>query len=287
ILVKSNDQQHIRMSRAFVWRDSGLEGENLAFDKEFFEDEDLDIEDLIVESGEFKIRAEKKDEFPYLFDTDLEILKRAWLNEHFSPEILPYETAFERLGHIVEEQAAKAESMALSKESCPIGMIIFNDNERIKYIMNRYMRTRLLKIEKYASSILENIELKTRLSPSELEFAKRLGLQGIVNHFIDFDLTFTASLIFSYNDLIKRHENSSFLNMLPQDSLEVLKSIDDGVETLSAINNHFNLEKVIFCRVKEDIGTYSFPSSPDEVENLEKDDAYLIKYNDIKPLFNK
>ncbi|CAG8438507.1 16242_t:CDS:2 [Acaulospora morrowiae] len=250
------------MSRAFAWRGSGLRGENLAFNKEFFEDEDFDTEDLIVD-GQFIIRAEKKEEFPYHSETDLEILQRAWLNEHFSPELLPYETAFERLGHTVEEQAAKAESMALSKDTCPIGMILFNDNERIKYVMNRYLRTRLFKIEKYAPSILENLELKTRLSPSELEFAKR------------------------YNDLIKRYENSSFLQMLPQNSLEVLKSIDDGIETSFVVNEQVNLEKVIFCRVKEDIGTYSFPSSAEEAENLEKDDAYLIKYSDIKPLLDK
>ncbi|CAG8481641.1 2632_t:CDS:2 [Diversispora eburnea] len=204
------------MSRVFFRHDenptTGLEDEALQFTKEFFDDDDLDI-DLV-------------DDDDSIIETDVEKLKRAWLNENYSPEILPYEPALERLNSLVEDQATKAESLILSSmDTCSIAMLLFNDNE-------------------------QNTELKNRLSSSELEFAE------------------------NYIKLIEKHKDSSFLHKFSQNSVNILKTMN------------YDLEQAIFCKLKEDFGTYSFPSSLDEEEQLKKGDSYLIKYNDIRRLLN-
>ncbi|KAF0477181.1 GINS complex, Sld5 component [Gigaspora margarita] len=188
---------------------------NAAYTKEFFDsDEDLDVEDefnvdefninesnINKENNVDESNINKENE---ILSGQLKILQRAWLNENFSTEILPYEPAFERLNEILENQNIRAESLALSQETSPIGMLLFIDNERIKYVMNRYKRTRLAKIEKYVCSIIENAEYMARLSLPEKEFAER------------------------YKRLIEEHEHASFLHVLPQESLDVLKETENG-----------------------------------------------------------
>lgn len=105
------------MSRVFFRRDesitAGLEDETLQFTKEFFDDDDLDIDLLDNRNideinsndnvdGNRRVGNNHKD-FSEV-ETDIEKLKRAWLNENYSPEILPYEPAFERLNSFVSEQ---------------------------------------------------------------------------------------------------------------------------------------------------------------------------------------
>ncbi|CAG8814954.1 9608_t:CDS:2, partial [Cetraspora pellucida] len=225
---------------------------NTAYTKEFFDNDDeelFDVDEFNID--EFNINKEH-DIFP--FEPYLKILQRAWLNENFSTEILPYEPAFERLNEILEDQNFRAESLTLSQETSPIGMILFIDNERIKYVMNRYKRTRLAKIEKYVFSIIGNAEYMTRLSLPEKEFAERR--------------------------LIEEHEHASFLHVLPQESLDALKETENGTETSFATIEHPDLNQAVFCRLIKHVGSYSFPSTPRDAEILNKDDAYLVKYSD-------
>ncbi|RIB21239.1 hypothetical protein C2G38_2140749 [Gigaspora rosea] len=240
---------------------------NAAYTKEFFDsDEDLDVVDefnidesnINKENNVDESNINKENEI--FLSGQLKILQRAWLNENFSTEILPYEPAFERLNEILENQNIKAESLTLSQETSPIGMLLFIDNERIKYVMNRYKRTRLAKIEKYVCSINENAEYMARLSLPEKEFAER------------------------YKRLIEEHEHASFLHVLPQESLDVLKETENGTETSFATVEHPDLNQAVFCRFIKHVGSYSFPSTPHDKEILSKDDAYLVKYSDIRKL---
>ncbi len=48
------------------------------------------------------------------------------------------------------------------------------DIERVRYALARYLRTRVLKIEKMLMAIISNIELMSRLSKHEKVFATRL-----------------------------------------------------------------------------------------------------------------
>ncbi|CAG8670851.1 21803_t:CDS:10, partial [Gigaspora rosea] len=204
-------------------------------------DEDLDVVDefnidesnINKENNVDESNINKENEI--FLSGQLKILQRAWLNENFSTEILPYEPAFERLNEILENQNIKAESLTLSQETSPIGMLLFIDNERIKYVMNRYKRTRLAKIEKYVCSINENAEYMARLSLPEKEFAER------------------------YKRLIEEHEHASFLHVLPQESLDVLKETEN--ETSFATVEHPDLNQAVFCRFIKHVGSYSFPST--------------------------
>ncbi|CAG8597556.1 4349_t:CDS:2 [Racocetra fulgida] len=88
---------------------------NIAYTKEFFDnDEDLfDVDELNIDEfnvdefnvDEFNINKEKENDI-LPFEPYLKILQRAWLNENFSTEILPYEPAFERLNEILEDQVS-------------------------------------------------------------------------------------------------------------------------------------------------------------------------------------
>ena len=49
------------------------------------------------------------------------------------------------------------------------------DMERARYSLTRYLRTRILKIEKGLEHILSNIEIMDRLSTEEREFASKLN----------------------------------------------------------------------------------------------------------------
>ncbi|CAG8761837.1 11937_t:CDS:2, partial [Dentiscutata heterogama] len=115
-------------------------------------------------------------------------------------------------------------------------------------------------IEKYVCSIIENAEYMARLSLPEKEFAER------------------------YKRLIEEHEHASFLHVLPQESLDVLKEAENGAETSFATVEHPDLNQAVFCRFIKHVGSYSFPSTPQDTEILSKDDAYLVKYSDIRRL---
>src|SRR3989338_3644955 len=72
--------------------------------------------------------------------------------------------------------------------------------DRIRFLLASYLRSRLLKIEKYAEYISNNDEILERLSEREQKFAKE------------------------YSELERNHLNTMFLNGLP----DQLKSADQN-----------------------------------------------------------
>lgn len=117
------------------------------------------------------------------------------------------------------------------------------------------LRTRLAKLEQYHLQILKNEAMRGRLSPKELEYAKR------------------------YRKLVKGHFHDAFLRHLPS-SVQSYKEMSKDVKMIPEPD----LDKHVFIRVKEDIGTFELQRDPVETVSLALGDIYLLRYRPIQPL---
>lgn len=114
----------------------------------------------------------------------LEILRNAWLNEQFAPELLPHQSDILdlMLGQIehMEENISQLDKNDFRYVAHRIEL------ERIKFIVTSYLRCRIKKIETFTRAILEEDEqkpaAKKRLSNDERRYAQT-HLSLIKTHF--------------------------------------------------------------------------------------------------------
>ncbi|XP_071455679.1 DNA replication complex GINS protein SLD5 [Hetaerina americana] len=104
----------------------------------------------------------------------LEKLEEAWLNEKFSPEILPHRS--ELVDCMLEQINQMEENVNKLKKNDFRVVVHRMELDRIRYIVTSYLRNRLDKIELFTSHILE-LESKRPLeerylSPAEYKFAQ-------------------------------------------------------------------------------------------------------------------
>eukprot|EP01126_Amoeba_proteus_P012713 TRINITY_DN15254_c0_g1_i1.p1 TRINITY_DN15254_c0_g1~~TRINITY_DN15254_c0_g1_i1.p1 ORF type:complete len:128 (-),score=28.01 TRINITY_DN15254_c0_g1_i1:33-416(-) len=109
---------------------------------------------------------------------DINRMKKAWLNEQFCPELLPYQEELvkdlmeqaEVQGQTIEKMKGQGVSSSFVVELLKMELI------RVRYIISRYHLVRLHKIQKYHAYILVRIEQKKIspkiLSQTELDFLK-------------------------------------------------------------------------------------------------------------------
>lgn len=104
----------------------------------------------------------------------LESLKNAWLNERHAPELLPHQTDMldMMLGQIVHMD----ENIRLLPKNDFRQIAHKMELERVKYIINSYLRCRLEKIERFAQAILAADDAlssadQRKLAPDERVFA--------------------------------------------------------------------------------------------------------------------
>lgn len=114
----------------------------------------------------------------------LQSVERAWLNEKFSPEILPNQ--IDHVDCLLEQIKEMEDNLAkLSKTDVKVDLHKL-EMERIKFVVTSYLRTRLKKIECFCVNVLEEeanrSEADAYLSPAELKFAKEFA-QNADNHF--------------------------------------------------------------------------------------------------------
>lgn len=114
----------------------------------------------------------------------LQTIEQAWLNEKFSPEILPHQTDF--VDCLLEQIKEMEENIAKLSKTDPKVDLHKLELERIKFLITSYLRTRLKKIECFCVSVLEEeanrSEDNAYLSPAELQFAKAFA-QNTDNNF--------------------------------------------------------------------------------------------------------
>jgi len=140
---------------------------------------DIDILDLIENEED-----EDDNQEVVTVQKVLQTIERAWLNEKFSPEILPHQTDY--VDCLLEQIKGMEGNLAKLSKSDPKVDLLKLELERIKFVITSYLRTRLKKIECFCVKVLEQeanrSEEDAYLSPAELQFAKGFA-QNADNHF--------------------------------------------------------------------------------------------------------
>lgn len=183
-------------------------------------------------------------------------MTRAWVNERFAPEILPFETGLvEGLASSIRRQIEHIEdesSMDLDSKRNFSLIIIQMDLERARYLVRTYLRTRLAKIDRFGLAILAKATLRIRLSAYELTYCRR------------------------HQALLTQHYRSCFLSTLP----ETLQRLDDTAAGLKMIEEP-NLDSAVFARVCKPINQ-QLVLEGDERIALEEGNIFIIRYNLIR-----
>ena len=105
-------------------------------------------------------------------------LNDAWRTEANSPEILPFrKDLVEFIKSKIESQQSAIDSKVDDRDEREYftTTIYQMDIERVRYSLSRYLRSRVLKIEKCLEYINVNIDVFDRLSAEEKVFASKLN----------------------------------------------------------------------------------------------------------------
>ncbi|XP_047342210.1 DNA replication complex GINS protein SLD5 [Impatiens glandulifera] len=192
--------------------------------------------------------------------TDVEILKRAWRNEKAAPEILQYEASLVQRSQeqiqLMEENIE--ESMGSGNDPLTVSLYQM-DLDRTLFLLRSYLRTRLLKIEKYTSHIQKTAEIWDRLSRQEQKFAKRC-IDDIENHL---DTSVLSKLPDRYKSSTKQSIISEEDDMIPEPQLDTF----------------------VVCRAKRYLGAFQLDDSGEsEPFDMDTEDVCFLRYKAIKPL---
>lgn len=191
-----------------------------------------------------------------------EKLRQLWLNEHFAPELLKFDSNFV----LPLQQLIKKREDALYTTTDALHSFLKQlEIDRLKYMINCYLRARISKIEAQILYIMEREqEFDELLSDAEKKF-----VQGFV-----FCKFFTLSC--RYSGIQKKFLDNSFLNALPE-------SLRDGDGTEK--NEEPNLNQFVFCKFKERIGDVSV--SDEETEVVNQNDILITRYHTIRQILQQ
>eukprot|EP00002_Diphylleia_rotans_P018486 TRINITY_DN3579_c0_g4_i2.p1 TRINITY_DN3579_c0_g4~~TRINITY_DN3579_c0_g4_i2.p1 ORF type:complete len:215 (-),score=49.84 TRINITY_DN3579_c0_g4_i2:338-982(-) len=190
----------------------------------------------------------------YMSD-DVRSLRRCWINERSSPDVMPFETELIRnMMEQIENQEANIGQVNDPSDAL-MASIYRMEIERIRFVIRSYLRTRLEKIQQNVLHILSNRELLRRLSPEEREFAEK------------------------YVDILETGFNQAFLNFIP----EKLRSLTHQDRNEDMIPKP-NYDTHVFCKVNQDVGIFAPQDDQDEVLEMSKGDLYLLRYRPIMEL---
>lgn len=191
------------------------------------------------------------------------LLRMASLNEHFSPEILPYQSdTVNDIRTLVDQQTEAVDEEedengdAFSFEAQLKRMEI----DRINYMLRDYLRVRIKKIESSVHYIFKDTGTATyeMLSKDEQKFA------------------------IGYMDITEDHFKKSFLSMLPP-RVQILDR-DGKVDPTTGPS----LNKFVFCRIRNSIGSYAVGEEEnDDTLDLDQNDILCIRYKSIRQLLLK
>ncbi|KAL6058788.1 DNA replication complex GINS protein SLD5 [Balamuthia mandrillaris] len=187
-------------------------------------------------------------------NADMGLLRQAFINEVYAPEILAFQS--EVVSRLKEQFEAQENNVA---ESTPqdgrdrlVHHILWMDLNRVKYLLAGYLRLRLEKICKYALFIERVSEIQSLLSANELEFFEK------------------------YVKQLHAHFEESFLRHLP----EKVKHMEEEkmvVEPPLETNVVIRAKKSMDWQAEED-GDYI---------TLEEGHFYTLQYASIRPLFEE
>ncbi|KAK9495588.1 hypothetical protein V1508DRAFT_364081 [Lipomyces doorenjongii] len=224
------------------------------------DERDLEIDDLINDLDKEHFSAHPTANSSYLTthkSRDLKSLVRLWISERTCPDILPY--AHDLLDTMLDRVREQVEVIEVNTTSGDAGggaklklLFVETEIERVKFLVRGYLRARILKIDNYYMHILNNLDMQTRLSQSELRYAKRRGNQ------------------------LKRYYDLRFLSSLPPS----LQRLDDTAGGLQMVEMP-DLNEVVFIRVLHDVPGEVDLGNDDKIE-LRTGNIYVLPYKVIR-----
>jgi len=218
---------------------------------------DFDLEDFSATSSLNSSNKEHKSNFSSVYSTGhghsvVNALRLAWITERGAPEILFFEEEMvQTVKSLIEEQQAIIDEGRAEHKSDFLANIQQMEVDRLTYILNSYVRTRLKKIEKYALYILRNAGILERLSEFEKKFAE------------------------GYVDLFEAHMMSSFLEHLPPN----VRSIEQQTADTNMIDEP-DLNQIVFARFKQDVGQVQITELDEFV--IKAGDLLALPYSTVK-----
>ncbi|KAL3280370.1 hypothetical protein HHI36_017859 [Cryptolaemus montrouzieri] len=210
-------------------------------------DIDHDLNNLL------EIEEDEEDEILLSPATLVKIIEEAWLNEKFSPEILPNKQEYVDL--LLGQLAAMDDNLENASDRDIKKGVHQLEVDRLKFLVCSYLRTRLEKIETYIEHILkqenERIEKgeEMYLTDAEFNFANNFK-EGVDKHF---------------DNLMGIHPTMpiSWKNQIVQP----------------------NINSFVFAKSKADIESILIDEgNDDETVYVNKDSQIIISYNSVSNL---
>lgn len=188
---------------------------------------------------------------------DIRKLTDAWIRERTIPELLPYEDQLlDRLLERIRKQIEFIEmnSMELQQDEREIKLllvIVENELDRVQFLIRSYIRTRLMKIDKFSIFIRSNDEEIDKLSQNETVYMEK-HLQLLMNMY-----------------------NSQFLTDLPEN----LQAMDEVAGGISMVDKP-DYDRPIFIKC---LTNKTIVIGDEEVE-LTNNGIYVLRYSAIRDL---
>ncbi|KAK2462404.1 hypothetical protein APHAL10511_005710 [Amanita phalloides] len=185
-------------------------------------------------------------------------LIRHWMNERNAPDILPAQEFL--LNHLLDHlrrqsgvvQLLRGDPSTSEEEHLRI-MLVQTEVERVKFVVNSYVRTRLFKIEKYARFISTNADIQTRLTAAERDYALR------------------------YAQITDRHLFASVLQSLPESQAHL---DDEEVAFMPSMVNQPDLSRPVFVHALQDCPPAYLPDGA--ILNMKKGNISLTHYSAVE-----
>lgn len=270
-------------------------------------------------------------------NTDYELLKNALMNEKASPEILPFEEdLIQRINYLLDHQVCiyklfmTRDAYCMCTESpfqLSSGLIIIrsnylnhlqeqeiqnaessNDTEilrtmftievtRVKYMLRSYLRTRILKIERYVMHCIDDSHVRQRLS--QLEDAYALSFLKLVGNHLKNTVTTKLPGLFDTLSISQRltqmHHHHRLDNLQYTDTIiqHTITIVVVHAEAFSSVTKQASahatndmipcpdLGRHVFVRVLRDLGQVQVYEDGG-MHELNKDDLYIMRYNMLR-----
>lgn len=201
------------------------------------------------------------------FQSDLQRVKQAYVNEKVAPDILEYdEELVDRLQQRLAQQEERVGSLEAHWSVEIERSMYLLEAERLKYLLACYLRTRLKKVQKYAMLCLEQARPGGEGSPPTHPCLSRQELTFAQEYFFMMGMHMKDNVLskmpIGYEQLVKQHRNSTEKDTMPMPDL----------------NHH------VFCKVLEDRGTVELDEEGLETAQFEQGDLYVVRYKPIQDL---
>mmetsp|Transcript_7042 Transcript_7042/g.14435 ORF Transcript_7042/g.14435 Transcript_7042/m.14435 type:complete len:216 (-) Transcript_7042:106-753(-) len=190
---------------------------------------------------------------------DVQKLKTAWVAESVCPELLQHEG--ELLGDMlamVKNQEEVLEHIDKSPEQVFSSSLYEMEINRVKFLIAKYLRTRLVKIERFAWKIATDDSFKEKLSESEATFAEK------------------------YAETMHKHFTESVLKHLPPEYQEFPDT--KRAKSASEPDASPSLDTYVFCRVKPDVDEQIQLEDGGEHSQLTGGQVHVLRYEPVQAL---